>query len=133
VPLEPWCNISARTATPTELDVFFESIEKKLRESSGLGEEPVLPVASSPQSVDGGRLNLEQAIDALQTSFIRSGDVLSLDRIADLPAEERLMYVALIASQAGSADECIARALIKTGVIDVLRQETIQRTSRRQP
>ncbi|WP_206000964.1 hypothetical protein [Paraburkholderia sp. Ac-20342] len=33
VTLEPWANISAQTASPAELDLFFERIEKNLQES----------------------------------------------------------------------------------------------------
>ncbi len=128
VPFEPWTDISSRTATATEVSRFFESIEENLRESSGLEREFVPTDAPSPQPVDGSSVDTDQATEILQASFVRSGDVLSVDRVADLSAEERPMYLALIASHAGSADPLIARALLQSGVIDVLQQETTQRS-----
>jgi hypothetical protein len=38
------------------------------------------------------------------------------------------MYLALIASEVGSADSLIADAIFQTGLIDVLQQEAITRT-----
>ncbi|WP_141715399.1 hypothetical protein [Burkholderia ubonensis] len=126
---EPWADISAQTATPAESHLFFKHIEENLRESSGFERAPPSPLTPDSHAIAGERLDIEAAVDILQASFIRSGDVLSLDRIVELPAEERLMYVALIASRAGSADALIASVFAQTRVIDTLKQETIKRTS----
>jgi len=72
-------------------------------------------------------LDFEHLADVLCAITIRSGDLLELDKIADLPPADRAIKVVMTINRAAEADPWIADVLMKVGALPILRQEYLQR------
>ena len=62
-------------------------------------------------------IDLESLVDVTCVAAVRSGDILALDRIATLPAADRVTHTALVVTKAASADPVTAKALANTGIL----------------
>lgn len=72
-------------------------------------------------------LSLEDLTTVMSAAAIRSGDMLALDRIADLPASDRALHATVVLSKSASADTVIARVLTTTNAVSTMRNEIMRR------
>ena len=77
------------------------------------------------QPEDG--LSLEDLTQILCAAAIRSGDMLELDRLAEMPATQRVVHATQILSKSASADPWIAKVLSDTQAAPAMRAEFMKR------
>lgn len=73
------------------------------------------------------QIDFESLSDVLCALAIRSGDLLELDKIADMAPTERAVRVMMVVSRAAQADPWIAKVLSGIDAVGVMRKEYLQR------
>lgn len=78
---------------------------------------------------DSDQLDFTALTEVMCAAAIRSGDLLELDKIADLPRSDRAMHATVVISRAATADPAIARVLTDTKAVHTMRTEIMRRRS----
>ena len=76
---------------------------------------------------DEAPLDFALLAEVMCAAAIRSGDILALDRIAELPASDRAMHATMVISKAATADPAIAKVLTDTKAVHTMRSEIMRR------
>jgi hypothetical protein len=80
---------------------------------------------------DDQAIDFESLTEVMCAAAIRSGDLLALDRLADMQPSDRVLHATKIITQAAAADPWIAKVLSKSSAIHTMRTEIMRR--RNQP
>ncbi|HGO6128546.1 hypothetical protein ACN8ZM_41085 (plasmid) [Burkholderia aenigmatica] len=78
---------------------------------------------------DNEPLDFAMLAEVMCAAAIRSGDLLRLDKIAELPMSDRAMHATMVISKSAAADPDIARVLTETKAVQTMRQEIMRRRS----
>ncbi|SEI14427.1 hypothetical protein [Paraburkholderia hospita] len=79
------------------------------------------------QQQDSALLDLATLAEVICAAAIRSGDLLALDKIAELPVSDRAMHATMVISKSAGADPDIARVLTETKAVHIMRNEIMRR------
>ncbi len=81
------------------------------------------------QPPDNAPLDFALLAEVMCAAAIRSGDLLALDKIAELPMSDRAMHATMVISKSATADPDIARVLTDTKAVHTMRNEIMRRRS----
>ncbi|HDR9034192.1 TPA: hypothetical protein QDB07_001661 [Burkholderia vietnamiensis] len=81
------------------------------------------------QPPDNAPLDFAMLAEVMCAAAIRSGDLLRLDKIAELPMSDRAMHATMVISKSATADPDIARVLTETKAVQTMRHEIMRRRS----
>ncbi|WP_157649442.1 hypothetical protein [Burkholderia ubonensis] len=81
------------------------------------------------QPTDNAPLDFAMLAEVMCAAAIRSGDLLMLDRIAELPMSDRAMHATMVISKSATADPDIAKVLTETKAVQTMRHEIMHRRS----
>lgn len=78
---------------------------------------------------DDTPLDFASLAEVICAAAIRSGDILALDKIAELPMSDRALHATMVISKAATADPVIAKVLSDTRAVQTMRAEIMRRRS----
>lgn len=76
-------------------------------------------------------LNLPDLVMVLCAASVRSGDVLELDRLAEMPPAQRVVHATQVLSRSATMDPRIAKVLNDTHAAPIMRIEFTNRRNHR--
>lgn len=77
-------------------------------------------------------LDLSDLVEVLCAAAVRSGDILELDKLADMPPAQRVVHATQVLSRSAGLDPWIAKVLNQTQAAPIMRAEFIQRRNHQQ-